>query len=124
MTDEGVVATRIADCVVLAVPDDLAGERLRQLQDAAQRCVASASLRAMVFDMSALRYADATEFRAVAALADAMGILGVQPLMVGLNPGIIMHLVDAEADLGRMRAFLDLADALQFLGLTAPAGSA
>ena len=119
MTSEtSIVATRIADCMVLAVPDDLGEDRLRQLEEVARRCAAAASLRSMVFDMSALKYADMSEFRELMALADALTILGIEPLMVGLNPGIIMHWVEAGADAGRVRAFLDLADALNALGLT------
>lgn len=118
MLEDGIVATRIADCIVIAIPDDLGDGRMHQVEQAVQRCAGVAMLRSVVFDMSALKYADATEFRALQAQAESLAILGVQPLMVGLNPGIIMHLVEVDAAQGRMRAFLDLADALQFLGLT------
>ncbi len=113
-----IVATRIADCMVLAVPDDLGEDRLRQLEEVARRCAASTTLRSMVFDMAALKYADMSEFRELMALADTVTILGIEPLMVGLNPGIIMHWVASGAECGRVRTFLDLADALKALGLT------
>ena len=113
-----IVATRIADCMVLAVPDDLGEDRLHQLEEVARRCAAATTLRSMVFDMSALKYADMSEFRELMALADTVTILGIEPLMVGLNPGIIMHWVASGADCGRVRTFLDLADALKALGLT------
>lgn len=119
MTSEtSIVATRIADCVVLSVPDDLSGGRLRQLDEMVRRCAASRSLRAMVFDMAALKYADVTEFGELMSVAETAAILGVQPLMAGLNPGIVIHLVEAGAHAGRVRTFLDLADALTALGLT------
>jgi len=117
-SETSIVATRIADCVVLTLPDDLSEERMSQLEDLARRCAVSTSLRAMVFDMSALKYADATEFQAFVALADTVALLGVQPLMAGLSPGIVIHLVEAGAEAGRVRTFLDLADALTALGLT------
>lgn len=117
-TDSTIVATRIADCVVLTVPDDLGADRLRQLDEAVQRCSLSASLRSMVFDMSALKFADMAEFGELMALADTAAIRGIQPIMVGLNPGIVMHWVEAGADARRVRTFLDLADALTALGLT------
>ena len=118
ISETSIVATRIANCMVLAVPDDLGDDRLSQLEQVARRCTASASLRSMVFDMSALKYADMAEFRELMALADTVTILGIEPLMVGLNPGIIMHWVASGADCGRVRTFLDLADALNALGLT------
>lgn len=118
ISETSIVATRIADCMVLAVPDDLGEDRLRQLEEVARRCAASTTLRSMVFDMSALKYADMSEFRELMALADTVTILGIEPLMVGLNPGIIMHWVASGADCGRVRTFLDLADALNALGLT------
>ena len=118
ISDTSIVATRITDCMVLAVPDDLGDDRLSQLEQVARRCAASASLRSMVFDMSALKYADMSEFRELMALADTVIILGIEPLMVGLNPGIIMHWVESGAECGRVRTFLDLADALNALGLT------
>ena len=118
ISETSIVATRIADCRVLAVPDSLDEHRLRQLEEVARQCVASASLRSMVFDMSALKYADMFEFRELMALADTLTTLSIEPLMVGLNPGIIMHWVASGADCGRVRTFLDLADALNALGLT------
>lgn len=118
ISETSIVATRIANCMVLAVPDDLGDDRLSQLEEVARRCAASASLRSMVFDMSALKYADMSEFRELMALADTVTILGIEPLMVGLNPGIIMHWVESGAACGRVRTFLDLADALTALGLT------
>ena len=99
-----------------------APRRIQQVQRAVHKCTAATSLRAIVFDMTALKYADASEFRAVAAAAEAVAILGIKPLMVGLNPGIIMHLVQSDVDAGCLQAFLDLSDALRHLGLTA-AGS-
>ena len=118
ISETSIVATRIADCMVLAVPDDLGDDRLTQLEAVARRGAASATLRTMVFDMSALKYADMSEFQELMALADTVTILGIEPLMVGLNPGIIMHWVASGADCGRVRTFLDLADALNALGLT------
>lgn len=118
ISETSIVATRIADCMVLAVPDDLGEDRLRQLEEVARRSAASTTLRSMVFDMSAVKYADMSEFRELMALADTVTILGIEPLMVGLNPGIIMHWVASGADCGRVRTFLDLADALNALGLT------
>lgn len=116
--EESVVATRIADCVVIAVPEDLADDRLRQVESVAQRCASSVALRAMVFDLSALKFADAAEFGALTSLAEAIAILGVTPILVGLNPGIIIHLVDCGVEVRQIQAFLDLGDALQALGLT------
>ena len=118
ISETSIVATRIADCRVLAVPDSLDEHRLRQLEEVVRRGVAAASLRSMVFDMSALKYADMFEFRELMALADTLTTLSIEPLMVGLNPGIIMHWVASGADCGRVRSFLDLADALNALGLT------
>lgn len=117
-SETSIVATRIADCAVLALPDDLGEDRLHQLETVARQCVVGAGLRAIVFDMTALKFADLSEFRELMALADTVAILGVEPLMVGLNPGIIMHWVEGGAEPGRMRTFLDLADALTALGLT------
>lgn len=113
-----IVATRIGHCVVLAVPDDLGEDRLRQLQEVVRRSVVGVGLRTMVLDMSALKYADLSEFRELMALAGMVAMLGLEPMMVGLNPGIIRHWVGAGAEVGRMRTFLDLADALTALGLT------
>ena len=117
-----IVATRIGDCVVLTVPEDLGEEHLRQLECAARRCSVSALPRAMVFDMSALKYADLTELCALVALANAQALLGMRPILAGLSPGIIMYWVDAGAETGSLETCLDLADALSVLGLTVGGG--
>lgn len=117
--DEGVIATHIADCVVLAIPEDLSGGGLDQVRATAQRCASDSMLRAMVFDCSALKYTDADEFRELMAVARLVTMMGVTPVVAGLNAGIIAYLVEVGAEPRQMPAFLDLADALQHLGLTA-----
>jgi rsbT antagonist protein RsbS len=112
-----VVTTRIADCVVIAVPDDLSGDNLRHLAEEARRCAATSALRAVVFDLSALKFADSAEFKRLIDLANMVAILGVKPLLAGLNPGIIAHLVEMNVQIGQIRSFLDLADSLEHLGL-------
>lgn len=118
-THAQVTATRIADSIVVAVPEELSAERLQTVGQAVHQALASASLRALVFDMSALKYADSSEFRALLSLAHAAALLGVKPLLAGLSPGIIMHLAEAGIELGGARAFIDLAAALEFLGVAA-----
>lgn len=112
-----IVTTRIADCVVVAMPDDLAGDNLEQVADAVRRCASASALRAMVLDLSALKYADATEFKRLIDLANMAAVLGVRPLLAGLNPGIILHLVEMNVQVGRIQSFLDLAEALKHLGI-------
>jgi anti-anti-sigma regulatory factor len=117
-----IVTTRIGDCAVIALPEDLSEPSLSRLLEAAQRTATTTIPRSIVFEMSALKFADTTEFRSLMDIADMIAMLGIKPVLAGLNPGIITHLINANLQIGSLQFFLDLAEALMHLGVVAIEG--
>jgi len=59
---------------------------------------------------------DAHEFHALRQVLRMAGVLGARTMLVGLQPGIIMHLMECDADVDGLHAMLGLDDALRSLG--------
>jgi len=112
-----IVATRIADCVVLAVPEHLADQNLSRLEETALRSAGGGGVRAVIFDLSALRFVDVTEFAGLLRVLRSTAVLGVRPLLVAVNPGIVLHVIQGDVDLQGIEAFLELDDAFRALGV-------
>ena len=72
------------------VRDRLQGEVLDELQ---QRGVHLA-----VFDLSAVDVIDLDDFAALRALLTMVKLLGAQPVLIGLQPGVVAFLASAGAD--------------------------
>lgn len=116
-TGESVVSTRIADCVVIAVPEHLAGQNLSHVQETALRSAKDGAVRAVIFNLSALRFVDVTEFSGLLRALRATAALGVRPILVAINPGIVLHVIQSDIDLQGIEAYLELDDACRALGL-------
>jgi anti-anti-sigma regulatory factor len=108
----GIVATRLEDCLVVTVGEELDGDvlvvvRQRTLGELqAQRC------RAVIFELSALTILDRSEFRELRAIGEMVRVLGAVPVLVGLRPGLVQYLVETDVDVTGVRAFLTLEQGL------------
>lgn len=111
------VATRVADCVVLAVPEHLAGQNMARLEEVALRSAGDGGVRAVIFDLSALHFVDLMEFAGLLRVARSTSALGVRPLLVAVNPGIVLHVIQSDLDLRGIEAYLALDDAFRALGV-------
>ena len=66
-----------------------------------------------IFELSAVPFMDTQEFKSLRDIARMAAMLGSKVIFVGLNPGIIMHLMASDADVSGMHACLGLDEALQ-----------
>jgi hypothetical protein len=51
-----------------------------------------------IFELSAVPFMDTQEFKSLRDIARMAAMLGSKVIFVGLNPGIIMHLMASDAD--------------------------
>lgn len=109
---EAIVATRLEDILVLTVPSDLGEQRLQALEARTLECVHQTPVRGVILELGGLQFMDAPEFTGLKALANAVKYLGVETVFVGLRPGIIAYLAQADADLTGISAAFGLDDAL------------
>jgi len=120
IASRSITSTRISDCLIVTVPDDLGGTQMDMLRDATLNAIHGISTRAVIFELSGLRFLDSEEFSGLKSIAHMTERLGSTSIFVGLHPGIVAHLVQADADLGGIKAKLGLSEALRALsvGLT------
>jgi anti-anti-sigma regulatory factor len=112
-----VTSTRISDCLIVTVPDDLGGAQMDLLREATLNAIHGISTRAVIFELSGLRFLDSEEFSGLKSIAHMTERLGSTSIFVGLHPGIVAHLVQADADLGGIKAKLGLSEALRALSV-------
>jgi len=112
-----VTSTRISDCLIVTVPDDLGGAQMDLLREATLNAIYGISTRAVIFELSGLRFLDSEEFSGLKSIAHMTERLGSTSIFVGLHPGIVAHLVQADADLGGIKAKLGLSEALRALSV-------
>lgn len=111
-----VVATRINGCVVVTVPGDLGRGLMSEVERVALKNITADHTQAVIFELSGLQFMDSVEFDALKAITRMIQHLGVKPMIVGLRPGIITHLVQTDVDISGVPAALSLNDALAMLG--------
>jgi anti-anti-sigma regulatory factor len=114
---KSVTSTRISDCLIVTVPDDLGGAQMDRLRDVTLNAIHGVSTRAVIFELSGLRFLDSEEFSGLKSIAHMTERLGSSSIFVGLHPGIVAHLVQADADLGGIKAELGLSEALRSLSV-------
>ena len=120
----GILATRVSSCLVLAVGKDLAGSALERLRTLAIEELQGLAANAVVFDLGALCYLDGQEFAELRSIARMVDMLGAPSIFVGLQPGVIVHLMRLEADTAGLRTALGLDEALQQFGIIGSDGHA
>jgi rsbT antagonist protein RsbS len=69
-----------------------------------------------VLDVSGVEVMDSTDFEMLRMTMSMASVMGAEPIIVGLKPGIVSALVDMDVDTGDVRAALNLDDALRMLG--------
>ena len=97
---------------VVTVTRDLGDGALAAIRGAAIDGAHRLGARRVILDLSAVPFLDLAEFEAIRRIAHAVGLVGSETIVVGLRPGIIMHLVESGADTSGIRATLGLEDAL------------
>ena len=112
-----VTSTRISDCLIVTVPDDLGGAQMAALREATLQAIHGISTRAVIFELSGLRFLDSEEFSGLKSIAHMTQRLGSKSIFVGLHPGIVAHLVQSDTDLGGIKAELGLSEALRSLSV-------
>ena len=108
-----VTGTRVEDCLVVTLSRDLGGDTLDQARKVTLEGVQSGGASAVIVDASGVPFMDSHEFEALRRLIHMAELLGARCMLVGLQPGIIMHLMSCDANVDGLRAMLGLDEALR-----------
>lgn len=113
-----ILATKVKDCLIVTVGEDLSGGALEEVRRVTLRDVHEKGCQSIIFELSAVKFMDTIEFEGLKTISEMASILGAQSMFVGLQPGIVSHLVASDAETGGISAALDLNEALEKLGIT------
>ncbi len=119
-----VTGTRVGPALVVTLGRDLGGAAMEQLTKVALDGVQHGGATTLIVDASGVPFMDATEFRGLRQVLRMAGLLGARTMLVGLQPGIIMHLMECDADTSGLQAMLGLEEALQSIDSTPEATGA
>ncbi len=117
-TSSNVVATKVRDCLIVTVGEDLSSGGLEEVRRVVLRDVHEKGCLSIIFELSALKFMDTIEFEGLKTVSEMASILGAQAMFVGLQPGIVFHLIANDAQTAGINAALDLNEALEKLGIT------
>ena len=110
-----VTGTRVGNCLVVTISQDLSGGMLDEIRRVALNGIQKDGATSAIFELSAVPFMDTQEFKSLRDIARMAAMLGSKVIFVGLNPGIIIHLMASDADVSGMHACLGLDEALQKL---------
>lgn len=114
-----VSTTRIGSCLVVTAPDDLGGDALAVLEKATLEAIHGVATRAVMFELGGVQFMDTGEFMALKLIALMAQRLGSTPILVGLRPGIVAYLVQADVDIAGVEAALGLNEAFELVNVRA-----
>lgn len=110
--DGGVTLTRVRRCVVATLHANQQQDSFEKISAATLAEVGRGNVRAVIFDLSAIRVMDRHEFGALNALGHMLRLLGTDALVVGLSAGVVAYLVNDDIDTSGLRVARGLEEAL------------
>lgn len=117
-SSSNVVATKVKNCLIVTVGEDLSGGGLEEVRRVVLRDVHEKGCLSIIFELSALKFMDTLEFQGLKTVSEMASILGAQAMFVGMQPGIVFHLITNDVETSGLNAALDLNEALEKLGIT------
>jgi rsbT antagonist protein RsbS len=113
----------IQGCLVASIQIDLTEQVLDRFRRDLLDRIAGTRVHGVVLDLSGVSVMDSTDFAMLRTTMTMASVMGADPIIVGLKPGIVSALMDMDVDTGDVRAALNLDHALTILGATAPSGA-
>lgn len=115
-SSHGVTGTRVGACLVVSVATDLSPATMEHLRGITLEGIERHGATSAVLDLTAVPFLDLQEFDEVRKIVRMGGLLGARVILAGLRPGIVAHLMAANADVSGVHACLGLEEALHSLG--------
>ncbi len=107
--------------VVASIQLDLDEATLHRFREDLLHRIHATGLRGVILDISALDTLDSTEFAGLKTIMVMCELMGAEPVLAGMRPGVVSALIEAGVDLGNLRAAIDLDAAYAVLRPEPPA---
>lgn len=111
----GVAMQVSRDVVVASIQVDLDDDVLARFRDDLLHRIYETGSRGVILDVSSLETLDSEEFAALRGIIAMITIMGAESVLVGLQPGVVSALVEAEADVDGLRVATHLDAAFAML---------
>lgn len=111
----GVALQVSRDIVVASIQVDLDDDVLARFREDLLQRIHETGSRGVIFDLSGLETLDSDEFAALRRIMTTSTIMGAEPVLVGMRPGVVSALIEAGADIDGLRGALDLDAAFALL---------
>ncbi|MBF0481584.1 MAG: HAMP domain-containing protein [Desulfovibrionaceae bacterium] len=111
----------VGDCLIAPLPDGLTDAVLDLVRERVVRLVHSASARAVIVDVSAVRLLDSAACARLVEMERVIALLGAKTVFVGFQPGVVSSLMDLDVDFSGIEGAVNLEDAFDRLGFSPPA---
>lgn len=113
----------IRGCLVASVQVELTEDLLMEFQQELLERIGTSHVQAVVLDVSGVKVMDSLDFEVLRDTMTMASIMGATPIIVGIRPGIVSALIDMDVDVSRVRAALNVDDALNMLGTKRRSGN-
>ena len=115
-TDTPKVAMQVSrGLVVASIQIDLDDDVMARFRDDLLARIHATSSRAAILDVSGLETLDAHEFAGLRRVIEMARIMGADSVLVGLRPGVVSALIEADVDVEGLRTATNLDAAYELL---------
>jgi anti-anti-sigma factor len=120
MSEETVLklaATQLKHSTIINIGNELSDAMLANLRDLILSQINEYHNKYVILILSGLKFMDSDEYSSLLQISKMAEILGAKTVFVGLNPGIIMHLINQDIDIQGIKSYHIFNDALEALGI-------
>ncbi|MGB5298056.1 MAG: STAS domain-containing protein [Thiogranum sp.] len=103
------------DVVVASIQGDLDDDILARFREDLLRRIHETGSRGVILDASGLETLDSDEFAALRRIITMSTIMGAESVLVGLRPGVVSALIEADVDVDGLRSAINLDSAFALL---------
>jgi rsbT antagonist protein RsbS len=103
------------DIVVASIQVDLDDDVLARFRDDLLSRLHETGSQGVIFDLSGLETLDSHEFAALRRIISMVEIMGSEAVLAGMKPGVVSALIEAGADVDKLRAAINLDAAFALL---------
>jgi len=103
------------DVVVASIQGDLDDDILARFREDLLRRIHETGSRGVILDASGLETLDSDEFAALRRIITMSTIMGAESVLVGLRPGVVSALIEADVEVDGLRSAINLDAAFALL---------
>ena len=102
-------------CLVVPIQEELSKEAALQIQRSLLEQIHTTSVKGVVIDLSGVKIIDSVLWEVFSKTAQMIKMLGPHSVITGLNPGVVISIMDLNLDVRNVTTAMNLEDALEIL---------